>query len=364
MSFVAFLAALVAQQFPADGWSCDDPDWQVAYERDTGWSIHHLGSTNAFAEKFAGQCTWFAAAVRKDRLPMKNAAHTWYSVAEANGYAVDQVPKPGSIMVWNKIVGDGNGHVAIVVAVESNGQVTVWDCNWSDKQPDRRVRRRTIKSFKNVTGYIYWGEKRSECPAGFPGAAAVSSAILVIDRSGSIAGAPGVMQQLNNQAISSVDELTARVTRLAVINFSGQGSAKLDCQFSSDKQQILRAIRTPSVSHGGTALYEAVKSAVNVSLSRQDKPMLIVFTDGKNNQGIDLDDALLFCQQKGIAAIVIGFVGTEGRNAVDLKRFAERTGGFYEDSENTKMRELLARFAQYKKNKDSTKPDPPLWARR
>lgn len=186
-----------------------------------------------------------------------------------------------------------------------------------------------------------------------------SAPILVIDRSGSITGATGVMHQMETQAEDVVNAIRKTVNEAAVINFSGQGSATIDAPFTSDPSKLLNAIRSPSVASTGTALYDAIKASVDLAALRKEKPMLIVFTDGMNNEGSRLADAIQYCQRKGVTVVAIGFKGTEGRNEEDLQTLAAATGGFYLRSEIGTIEDLLKKFAFFKTIKDDTRPEPP-----
>jgi len=152
-----------------------DPAWKEAYRKSTGWDIYH--DPNYFTKNYQGECTWFSFAVRLDSIPLNpsggNNAHTWLDRCRDSGYAVGMVPKPGAIVVWDKTVGGGAGHVAIVVEVLSDGRLRIWDSNWGKEAGDKnykngRVRHRIIRP-KNILGYIYWPNGQTEAPPGHPG---------------------------------------------------------------------------------------------------------------------------------------------------------------------------------------------------
>lgn len=60
------------------------------------------------------------------KLPACNA-EDWFDTAKANGMAVGQTPKLGSVVVWRAgnthNSSDGAGHVAIVEKIKSNGDI-------------------------------------------------------------------------------------------------------------------------------------------------------------------------------------------------------------------------------------------------
>jgi hypothetical protein len=186
----------------------------------------------------------------------------------------------------------------------------------------------------------------------------VSAPILVIDRSGSILGQPGAMQQIQSRAGEVVRAIQKNVTQAAVINFSGSDNCVVDADFTNDGRRLTRAIQSPSIVNTGTALYDAIVFAVDAASKKKERAMLIVFTDGGENRSrrAGLKEAIEYCQKKSVPAIVIGFVGTEGRFVGDLRTLAERTGGFYEDNERTNISDILKRFQLYSTAKAEAAP--------
>ena len=185
----------------------------------------------------------------------------------------------------------------------------------------------------------------------------VSAPILVIDRSGSLLDQPGVMQQIQNKAADVVQAIQRTVSKAAVINFSGADTNAVDTVFTNDPQQLLQAIRNPSVPKNGTAIYDAIIKAVDYSATSGEKTMLILFTDGVNHEGRDIREAVKHCEQKGVPVLIVGFTGTEGRNDDDLQALAEGTGGFYVRSEQSSINDILQRFKFYNADKQKTRPN-------
>ena len=179
--------------------------------------------------------------------------------------------------------------------------------------------------------------------------------IFVIDRSGSITGAQGVMAQIQRDAEHFVDEVLRHAVQAAVINFSGQGACSLDADFTGDRATLLRAIQQPSILHGGTALNDAVVNAVAAARRKQQNPIIVLLSDGMENSSRNqLRDAIFAAKsggQYGIPVITVGYVGTEGRNEDGLIQLADATGGFYEDSGRLDIERLLSRVTDYRKGK-------------
>jgi len=191
---------------------------------------------------------------------------------------------------------------------------------------------------------------------GVTGEVGVSAPILVIDRSGSLLDQPGVMQQMQNKASDVVHAIQQTVSKAAVINFSGADTNAVDAVFTNDTQQLLQAIRNPSVQNNGTAIYDSLFKAVDYATTSGEKTMIILFTDGENHEGRGIQDAVKHCEENGIPVLIVGFTGTEGRNEDDLKALAEGTGGFYVRSEQSSINDILQRFKFYNADKQKTRP--------
>jgi len=180
--------------------------------------------------------------------------------------------------------------------------------------------------------------------------------ILVIDRSGSIQGVFGLMQGIENDAGTFVDQLLRRARQVAVINFSSRGDVHVDCRFSSDRARVLQAINNPSVTSGGTALYQAVDEALNTSPAG-GKTAVIVFSDGcENSSMISLEEAIRKAQERGVPVLTVGYIGDGGRNEDGLKQLAGSTHGFYERAEALDVDKMLNRFSDYLEYKKAIAP--------
>jgi len=180
--------------------------------------------------------------------------------------------------------------------------------------------------------------------------------ILVIDRSGSIQGVSGLTQVIEGDAVTFVDKLLQRARKVAVINFSSRGEVHLDCRFSSNRARVLQAINNPSVTSGGTALYQAVDEALNTSPAG-GKTAVIVFSDGcENSSMISLEEAIRKAQERGVPVLTVGYIGDGGRNEDGLKQLAGSTHGFYERAEALDVDKMLNRFSDYLEYKKAIAP--------
>lgn len=107
-----------------------EPNWYGgAYE--AGINIYAMSN-------LYGQCTWYAWGRAYEltgvKLPCRNDAKTWYSVASNNGYLVGADPVENAIAVWSK---GKYGHVAYVEAVNGNN-VTISESNWKKTTSDNQ----------------------------------------------------------------------------------------------------------------------------------------------------------------------------------------------------------------------------------
>jgi len=182
--------------------------------------------------------------------------------------------------------------------------------------------------------------------------------VLVIDRSGSIQDAQGVMYQIQRDAETFVDELMARAQRVAVVNFSGPEQISVDCDFTSNRARILHAIRSPGIGEGWTALYQAVVAALD-SCPDDARPVVILFSDGGENRSDDslsLGEVIRRAQQRGVPVLTVGYIGTHGRYEHELRELATHTGAFYERAEDLSVATMLERFSSYLRSKREARP--------
>lgn len=85
------------------------------------------------------------------KLPACNA-EDWFDTAKANGMAVGQTPKLGSVVVWRAgnthNSSDGAGHVAIVEEIKPNGDIVVSQSAYGGQEF-------YLSTLKKATGYMY-----------------------------------------------------------------------------------------------------------------------------------------------------------------------------------------------------------------
>src|SRR5262245_65123969 len=100
----------------------------------------YIGDGHGYYE---GECVSFAAwALRNDGMTHNKGSDFLHNADMWTGYVVDSGPRPGDIAQWddNHNGAGGAGHVAYVAAINSDGTVKIYECNWLD-------------SFDNYTGH-------------------------------------------------------------------------------------------------------------------------------------------------------------------------------------------------------------------
>ncbi|MGT2907977.1 GBS Bsp-like repeat-containing protein [Streptococcus dentiloxodontae] len=90
----------------------------------------YLNEANTYP---VGQCTWGVKALAPWIPNYLGNAKEWANGAARKGFRTGTTPAVGSIAVWPND-GGGYGHVAYVVAVESNSRIQVKEANYAGKQ--------------------------------------------------------------------------------------------------------------------------------------------------------------------------------------------------------------------------------------
>jgi Ca-activated chloride channel family protein len=140
----------------------------------------------------------------------------------------------------------------------------------------------------------------------------------------------------------------AKTDRLGLVAFAG--SAFLECPLTIDNtafQQSVQALDVKSIPEGGTALAEAINTALTAFKEQSNHKALVLLTDGEDNDEGALEAAQA-AAKAGLKIFTVGIGTTEGAlldpnlvrdpegNAVKshlnealLKQIAAATGGFY-----------------------------------
>jgi len=120
--------------------------------------------------------------------------------------------------------------------------------------------------------------------------------------------------------------------RAAIIKFTGKVHTFQD--FTSDTALLIEAISKPTEDREFTALYDAVYTAIHLTLDQSGRRVVVAYTDGKDNYSShQIDDVITYAKENEIPVYMIGL--GEGVEEGDLQRIADETGGVYHYAEST-----------------------------
>jgi len=192
--------------------------------------------------------------------------------------------------------------------------------------------------------------------------------ILAIDSSGSMLATdyePNRLEAAKNAALEFVDYIPSNI-KVGVVSFAGAGFIKT--KPTLDHSEVKKTIKDLNIElTGGTAIGDAIVTSTNL-LMIEDKPKVIVLlTDGQNNIGITLDEAINYANFNNILINTIGIGTKEGGyftnynesvvSVIDeesLKKIAEKTNGKYYWAENSeKLKEAYKEIADTKEKRIS-----------
>lgn len=157
---------------------------------------------------------------------------------------------------------------------------------------------------------------------------------IVIDDSGSMKDKrPAV-----NAAALAFVETSNPQDQVFVVNFNDTAYIDTPGDFASNMEDLRGALEKID-SRGGTALYDAVYTSLDhLRLGNRDKKVLLVVTDGVDNESrYTLDELLRYAQESNVMVYTIGLLGEED---TDSKLFAHLS---HDDRKAKKDLELLAK---------------------
>ncbi len=157
---------------------------------------------------------------------------------------------------------------------------------------------------------------------------------IVIDDSGSMKEKrPAV-----NAAALAFVETSNPQDQVFIVNFNDTAYIDTPGDFASNMED-LRAALDKIDSKGGTALFDAVYTSLDhLRLGNRDKKVLLVVTDGVDNESrYTLDELLRYAQESNVMVYTIGLLGEE---ETESKLFAHLT---HDDRKAKKDLELLAK---------------------
>ncbi len=180
---------------------------------------------------------------------------------------------------------------------------------------------------------------------------------LIIDNSGSMREKRG---QVNTAALRLVESSNPQ-DEVFVVNFNDDFYLDLDKDFTNDPKDLKQALERID-SRGGTAFYDAlVGSLDHLRKGHKDKKVLLVITDGEDQDSTKTFEYALHAAQQSSAAIyAIGVYGDEDRKndrvrmksaKRNLKTLADATGGAaYFPNSLTELNEICAQIAHEIRN--------------
>ena len=176
----------------------------------------------------------------------------------------------------------------------------------------------------------------------YEGAGGMADYALAIDASASMLAQdyrPNRVEAAKDAALRFVDTLP-QDTQVGVLGFAGASFVKQELTLDLDK--VRSAVLGVGIElAGGTAIGEAIVSSTNMLLASEKDRAIVLLTDGQNNVGIGVDEALEYAMNFNMVIHTIG-IGTEaggivantsfvtGLDSGTLELIAEKTGGkFY-----------------------------------
>jgi len=191
--------------------------------------------------------------------------------------------------------------------------------------------------------------------------------VLAIDASGSMAATdynPNRLETAKAAANIFVDNAPAD-SRIGVLTFSGISFLKR--MPSNDFERVKESIADIKIEYvGGTAIGSAIIDASTILMTGNKARRILLLTDGQNNVGPDISDAIEYANDKHIIIDTVGMATKEGGvmpgltfvtilDEESLKNISQSTGGYYFRVENeTGLVEAFRRLSISSEQKIST----------
>jgi Ca-activated chloride channel family protein len=189
-----------------------------------------------------------------------------------------------------------------------------------------------------VSGVVLWYE----------GETSEMDFMLAIDSSGSMLAKdyePNRLESAKSAALSFVNSLPEH-TEVGVLSFAGVSFVKQ--RPTSDMSKVSRSIQNISIElAGGTAIGSAIISSVNLFREPGKTKAVVLLTDGQNNVGPSVEEAIKYANENHVTVHTIGIGTEEGGELIDinltfvskldsetLKIIANQTDGRYYEAKN------------------------------
>jgi len=135
--------------------------------------------------------------------------------------------------------------------------------------------------------------------------------VIALDSSSSMAAKdffPNRLEAAKEEAINFLNSLNSK-TNVGVISFSG--TSRIEREVTDDMALARSAIRNIDISNtGGTDMGEAIQTGTNMLIPQSKGKVLVLITDGRNNAGIPISQAVDYATKNDVVVYTIG-MGTE-----------------------------------------------------
>ena len=135
--------------------------------------------------------------------------------------------------------------------------------------------------------------------------------VIALDSSSSMAAKdffPNRLEAAKEEAINFLNGLNSK-TNVGVISFSG--TSRIEREVTDDMALARSAIRNIDISNtGGTDMGEAIQTGTNMLIPQSKGKVLVLITDGRNNAGIPISQAIDYATKNDVVVYTIG-MGTE-----------------------------------------------------
>lgn len=153
--------------------------------------------------------------------------------------------------------------------------------------------------------------------------------VFVVDRSGSMAGGKLERAQL---ALRTAANYISPNNYVGLVSYSSTGDITVDVpigQFNDTQHSLFAGAVRELQANGGTATNSAIYAALDLMLEQQKnvpnaKLRLLVMSDGQQNEGLGINDALSVVQGLGVPVYGVGFEA----DLSDLSKLSDQNEGY------------------------------------
>ena len=170
---------------------------------------------------------------------------------------------------------------------------------------------------------------------------------LAIDVSGSMLAkdmTPNRIEAAKKAAESFIETIPEK-TKVAILTFAGVTFVKT--KPTDDKDKLIDALNNVSIELvGGTAIGSAIINSINLLVPEKRPGVVVLLTDGQNNVGPSIEDAIEYAKENHVVVHTIGVGTKKGGRVGDLDfisqldektlmEISNSTGGIYYYASNT-----------------------------